>query len=304
MQEMELDRIKKKTLILTQTDPENDMVFSAWRTDGINADIIFKPMPKIVRLIRRFWVDTFFPGYSIWYGEWKKNIEKYDTVIVHADVRTRTVPKFIHKIKPSMRVIYWYWNPVNRNSLPELAKDPDIECWSFDEEDCKKYGMKKNIQYYYDQNIDDDKSIEYDIYFVGRDKGRKVFIDSIKNDLEQLHISYKFDVFGDNDIGIPYNEVQNRIRKAKAILEINQEGQVGCTLRALEALFFRKKLITSNKYIITEDFYNSNNIFILGQDDLADLKSFLNFQYDNKSDIYRSEHTINAWFMNFFKGRM
>ena len=69
MQEMELDRIKKKTLILTQTDPENDMVFSAWRTDGMNADIIFKPMPKIVRLIRRFWVDTFFPGYSIWYGK-------------------------------------------------------------------------------------------------------------------------------------------------------------------------------------------------------------------------------------------
>ena len=298
---MNINDIKDRTLILVQTDPERDVVFNAWKKMGLNVDVIFKPKPKLIRLFRRLWANHFLPGFSLWYGNWKNNISEYDTVIVHADIRTRTVPKYIHAIKPSMRVIYWYWNPVNNESLPKLTKDNKIECWSFDKNDCAKYGMKRNVQYYYEQSLDENLNYEYDLYFVGRDKGRRKTIDQIKNDLEKNEIAYKFDVFGDSDTGIPYKEVQDRIKKAKSILEINQDGQVGCTLRALEALFFRKKLITTNKNIVNEDFYNPNNIFVYGIDETKYLKEFIDSSYDNKSDIYKEKHTIEAWFMNFFE---
>ena len=94
--------------------------------------------------------------------------------------------------------------------------------------------------------------------------------------------------------------MQRRIRRAKAILEVNQKGQVGCTLRALEALFFRKKLITTNLNIQKEDFYNPENIFIYGKDDIRNLHKFVEKPYDEQSDLFRDKRTIDAWFLKFF----
>lgn len=48
-----LKELKLKTLILTQTDPLTDMMFRTWIKNGMNADIIFSPKPKIIRAIRR-----------------------------------------------------------------------------------------------------------------------------------------------------------------------------------------------------------------------------------------------------------
>lgn len=298
-----IELLKERTLILTQTNPDGDMMFNAWLKEGLNADIIFKPKKKAIRFIRRFWVNNFIPGYSYWFGNWKKNLEKYDTVIVHADVRTRTVPAYIHHIKPEMRIIYWYWNPVNKNTSSELTRDNNIECWSFDENDCKKYNMKKNIQYYYEQILEYESKMQYDIYFVGHDKGRKNRIQEIEKQINELGMTGKFDLIEDEKKEISYSEVQKRIEKSKAILEIIQTGQVGCTLRALEALFFRKKLITTNKNVVNEDFYNKNNIFIYGIDDIDNLPEFVNSAYDNNSDKFRYDHTIEAWLQNFFTRR-
>ena len=298
---MKMDERKRKTLILVQTDPDKDMMFKYWKMNGLNADIIFRPHNRGICFLRRLWANYFLPGYSLWYGSWKKNISEYDTVIIHADVRTRTVPRYIHKIKPSMRIIYWYWNPVNEASRPHLTRDENIECWSFDEKDCEIYNMKKNIQYYYEQTMQKSNNIEYDVYFVGHDKGRGERIAEIKKVLEEKGISGRFDLVKGLNQEILYGEVQERIRRANAILEVNQEGQVGCTLRALEALFYRKKLITTNANIIYEDFYNENNIFVYGVDDISRLRTFIRSPYDKSSDKFRSLHTIDAWFSNFFE---
>ena len=291
---------KNKTLILTQTDPDTDMMFKAWGLDGYHADIIFKPQSKFVRGIRRIWTDLFVPGFSMWLGNWKYSIFKYDTVILHASERTRRLPKYIHNIKPSMRIIYWYWNPVNEKSLPQLTHDKNIECWSFDVEDCKKYSMKYNVQYYYSVDHYGAHKNEYDIYFIGHDKGRCEILNALKQNIEKLGIKIRLDIVRNNEKNIPYKEVQRRISKANAILEINQAGQIGITLRAMEALFFRKKLVTNNEHIVQEDFYNPNNIFIIGKDDMSHLEDFLSQPYDTVADSFRNKHTIDAWFSNFF----
>lgn len=49
----DLEELKKRTLILTQTDPQTDMMFRTWIDNKMNADIIFSPKPKILRAIRR-----------------------------------------------------------------------------------------------------------------------------------------------------------------------------------------------------------------------------------------------------------
>ena len=73
------------------------------------------------------------------------------------------------------------------------------------------------------------------------------------------------------------------------------------TLRALESLFWEKKLITNNELIKNEKFYNKNNIFIIGIDDENEIEMFLKKPYDKSSNKYKSEYDIDAWYENFEK---
>ncbi len=297
-----LTYIKEKTLLLVQTDPNDDMVFKQWLKSGLNADIIFRDIPKPVRLVRRYWMNLPLGHYGLWLADWKYKIENYETVIIHASEYTRHIPKFIHNIKPSMRIIYWYWNPVNYLSLPSQVSDENVEYWSFDEGDCQKYKLKRNIQYYYDEPIYIEGCHErYDIYFVGHDKGRKNKIQSFVKTAESLNLKCQIDLVSKYSAKIPYETVRKRISRSRAILEFNQPGQIGYTLRAMEALFLEKKLITENKEIMNEPFYNKDNIFILNVDEINTLEDFIRRPFNNISCKYKNHYDIEAWLMNFFR---
>lgn len=295
MQNYQID--KNKILVLTETVKDADPMFNAWLDAGLNADVLFAPVKsKIGRAIRRLWLNGVLPGANVWYNNWKNNIANYDTVIVHASELTRTIPRWIRAQKPDMRIIYWYWNPVNEKSLPQLIDDEKTEIWSFDSDDCMKYGMQQNIQYYYDSK-EQESNIEYDVYFVGHDKGRKEQLDKLEKIFKDNNITYRFDIIGDNEPNIPYGEIRNRISKSKAILEINQSGQIGCTLRALEALFFQKKLLTTNSAVKNEEFYNENNVFIIDEE-MEDIDRFLNLPFEDTKEL-KKKHDVDAWIMNF-----
>lgn len=165
--------------------------------------------------------------------------------------------------------------------------------------------MKYNIQYYSGHVIPKSKpEVKYDIYFIGHDKGRKNYINKLKDKAESQKIKCKFIIIPDNSNKfIPYNIVRKDLLNSKAILEINQKGQNGYTLRALESLFLRKKLITNNKYLEKADFYCKDNIFILGKDNIDKLKDFINKPYSHKADRFQENYTISTWFKNFFRSK-
>ena len=160
--------------------------------------------------------------------------------------------------------------------------------------------MNYNIQYYIEPGtISDD--IRSDIYFIGRDKGRVDQINNIKKIANENRLLCDFNILRDNDNKIiPYKEIKNKIKSTKCILEINKDNQIGLTLRALEGLFFEKKLITNNKSIKEIDFYNKNNIFVIGEDNWKDLSDFVNDPYDISVNIYKKEYELERWINNFY----
>jgi hypothetical protein len=73
------------------------------------------------------------------------------------------------------------------------------------------------------------------------------------------------------------------------VIDIVQRGQSGLTMRAIEALAAGKKIITNNKNIINEPFYNNKNIMII--DDTVninnvDVECFIN------QDMINIDYTI------------
>lgn len=50
--------------------------------------------------------------------------------------------------------------------------------------------------------------------------------------------------------------------KSKCILEIVPEGITGSTLRVSESIIYRKKLLTNNKSLLNNKFYNPSHMFV------------------------------------------
>ena len=292
---------KEKVLLLIETNPQSDIFFKDWIRLGYKADVIFRKINKPLRALRRFWLkyDLFFS--QMWYGNWFDSLGGYDAVILNMSRLTRHMPFAIHKKYPNLKIICWYWNTIDSNSIPIKTDVDEIEYWSFDEDDCKKYELKKNTQYYCEpEELKKDKT-ESDIYFVGRNKGREDKINEIRNIAENLDITCNFNIISDNGYGyIPYETVRENLAKTKAVLEINKKDQVGFTLRVLESLFYEIKLITDNTFIEQSPIYDKNNIFIINKDSYDDFKGFINGDYDHSVDKYKEIYKMDSWFDRFF----
>lgn len=298
-----------KFLILYECS-SNDWTLLEWRRNNIDAYIIFKPVPKILRMVRRIWIKLNFPFQHIWYSNiWKKNIENADVVVVHMSKLVGALPQYLNKLNPKARVVAWYWNSVSISLKPSLVKG-NCSIWSFDPVDCEKYGMKFNHQYYFKSLIQKKNSEEYDIYYHGGDSGRgKSLVElynlinssNLKCYMKIVHPIYEHIPEYMKSPIIPYSEIIKQTSKSRCLLEVLRPYQSGPTLRLMEALFNKKKIITTNRSIKNEPFYRDNNIFIIGERPIEKLYDFVKSDYENPGDRYIDEYDVKSWLENFIK---
>lgn len=112
-------------------------------------------------------------------------------------------------------------------------------------------------------------SMENDLVFVGNDKGRRNLILDIKKAAEDNGIKSDFRITGskknlvvDYVEYLPYTEIIEADLKSNCILELLQPGQKSFTLRTQEAICLGRKLLTNNKNIANEEFYDPRYIEI------------------------------------------
>ena len=156
---------------------------------------------------------------------------------------------------------------------PEMAQG-DIKQWfslfdniiTFDPKDAKKYNLVYRMLPYMEVNAssecDSDKS---DIYFIGRDKGRRDLLLHLYDRMISAGIKTNFNIIGTIHAEreglkflrdkVPYNRVIADVKRSNCVLEILSHG-AGATLRYYEAVIYNKKLLTNNPGIVELPFYN------------------------------------------------
>ena len=96
-----------------------------------------------------------------------------------------------------------------------------------------------------------------------------------------------------------YKDYLEKVKSSKVLCEINQENQSGLTVRALEALFFKKKLITNNVSIKEYDFYHPANILVLNENTTEqELAHFLAVPFENVDEQIIRNYEVNSWVKN------
>jgi len=234
--------------------------------------------------------------------ETKNKLQNASNIVITDYAASVAVIKYLKKYSKANIILYYMNEVTNKNKgLMDYVKT----VYTFDAGDAKTFNIYfKHTPYTKKIQLDTD-SIEYDVLFLGRNKKRINEILSVKEMLESLGIKGKFLVYNcDNkeikiDRFINYQEYIRMVSKTKCVLEINKKDQEGCSLRFLESLFLKKKLITNNKKIINDEYYNKNNVFILGVDDNKRLKEFITLPYDNSSAVNIDELNFVNWLESF-----
>lgn len=173
-----------------------------------------------------------------------------------------------------------------------------IRIYTFDKKDAEKYSFTFTNSMYSKFNIEEKKEIKSDLYFIGRDKGRKEIIEKIYSRLVQNNIKCDFTINGldvkatkpgiRHGRGITYKQIINEIQETDCIFEIIQKGQQGVTLRYYEAICYNKKLLTNNPDIFQYPYYNPAYIKYYSNEsdiDIEWLKQKIIVNYHYKGDF-------------------
>lgn len=301
------------------------------RYKGITVDGIYrKPTGYFDKQLFKLAEHIPFISKRAWYGNWADSPGGYDLIIVVNGIRGRDVAEFLRKNNPDARIIIYYETTIDYTDrkAPHFYQGLGIEFWSFDKGDCEKWNAKYNQYFhtFYQHDLTEilaEKAYEEitapptrktDIFFCGYDKDRLARLVDLQKQLNTLDISTNFVIVRtphkyysaeaknhSTSEHMAYDDIVKNIRNSRAILDFVSDGQTGITLRPMEAIFFKRKLITNNPDVKNYDFYRKENVFILGEESLDELKDFLHSPYEEVPAEIINNYLPEAWLDRFFE---
>ncbi len=88
------------------------------------------------------------------------------------------------------------------------------------------------------------------------------------------------------------------VNESSAILDIQHPRQTGLTMRTLEMLGMKKKIVTTNTDIKNYDFYNPNNICVIDRKKPVVPNEFYNREYENLNDDIYEYYSLGHWIVD------
>jgi hypothetical protein len=190
------------------------------------------------------------------------------------------------------------------------------EIYSFDPNDCKKFGFKPLTNFIYEESLVDssqNKQIKYSVFNITTyDKHRFKLLLNIAAFLKNQKLEYKIIVKTNKKITSDLIDIINepmKLEDTKILLEnsicmldfgaINEHK--GLTFRVFEAMGLGKKLITNNSDIANYDFYDPKNILIIDENNIHIPISFIRSEYNPIPKEIFNKYTIDSWVNTVFK---
>lgn len=109
---------------------------------------------------------------------------------------------------------------------------------------------------------------------------------------------YKFTDFRYKQL--PMSVVAEKMAESNVILDIQHPNQTGLTMRTIETLGKRRKIVTTNSDIKNYDFYNSGNIAIIDREKPIVDGSFWSSEYKNVPSEMYYKYSIEGWIKDIF----
>lgn len=246
--------------------------------------------------------------------------DMYDIVFV---IRGGTLSpyslEFMKDKLPKAKFVMYQWDSMKQSQYQSIIKYFDV-LKTFDMSDSKKYNLEYLPLFYTKKYKDialNKKDKEYDLVFYGAyHSDRLEIIQHMDKLFKENNLVFKHHLYitklalarllvtrkinlSDLDFfktySVSMDEIIDVYTKASAVLDVELSIQNGLTIRTFETLGANLKLVTTNKNIQEESFFNPQQIILINRDNInLDMQNFKNHQTSNNFE----EFYIDNWLMN------
>jgi len=231
--------------------------------------------------------------------------------------------RFISELKirnDGAKFILYQWD--------SMARVPDIRrilpyfdrVLSFDRRDCLEHsGIIFRPLFYRDATISQARPspIAYDLTFIGwlhSDRFGRLL--EIENELSARGLRVYFYLY--TGVGtylryfvrgkhkllhfrkLPFDQVTKIVGASKCVLDLPHPDQNGLTIRSIEAVGMRRKLVTTNSDIVNYDFFDRRNILAAEKLDFAEIASFIESGPGFVPEEVLRGYTLDNWLITVF----
>lgn len=281
----------------------------------------------LVRFNRRFLSHHISQYYESIFQMIHKHVYDY-VLIVNIEAMPISFLKKIRKVNPQAVFILYMWDSIlnKKNTVNYLSLFDRV--FSFDREDCERY---PNIcfrplfflnEY---ERIAHERNYKYDLSFVGTaHSDRYTLIRKIYMQIHALCLkSYCYLYLQDKKlfywnkvtnsafikahlhdfyyVSMPKDEVLELVKNSRIIIDIQHPRQVGLTMRTIEVLGARRKLITTNASIKDYDFYLDDNILVIDRENPVISQEFCSKDYKLLDENIYYKYSLDGWLEEVFQ---
>lgn len=252
--------------------------------------------------------------------------KQYDVVFLISGQSLSFSEDMIGKIKecqPNARFVLYQWDSqVNFPYIKNVQHFFDKR-YTFDRSDSSEEKGIKFLPLFYSRNYEElgkavPSSYEYDFCFVGTAHPKKYkFIKLMSEQLRKVYpkqfiyffypsrIVFFYRKLHDKELRnahyrefhftpLSQSEMEKIYTKSRCVLDSAQAGQLGLTIRVLEALGSKKKIITTNEDIVNYDFYCPENIYLYDGKIDMDAPFFKCPYKDIEREVYE-KYSLRNW---------
>lgn len=258
----------------------------------------------------------------------KTKCNKYDFIFfIKGESISPDIVKKLRTAHQEAKVVMYYWDSIANNYNAKSLIGCFDKVLSFDKNDCKEMKLDFLPLFYIPQyaEIAHKKVIQkYDMMFVGTTHSERYeFVNGIANQIREAGGNCFTWFYFPSKVSFYKLKMDNpKFRSAKIEnfefspmsrekllcyyaesriqIDMQHPKQTGLTMRTIETLGAKKKLITTNPYVKEYDFYRPENILIVDRYNPVITKDFLDAPWvEIPEEIYK-KYSISSWLNTIF----
>lgn len=310
----------KALLIIPEYYGYEKKIIQVFKELGYDVNVIIENLPTVSYYYRV--INVYFSNYSQYcfdrYYRNKIKDKSYDVVlVVRGQTISSTIIKSLRIDNPSALFVLYEWDSVKNNPNALNIHKLFDRVFTFDFKDAEKYGWVYRPLFFC-KRAERNERRKFDLTFIGKIHSKRLkILRKIKNEYNNyncyIHLyekrliylkqkyfnkSEEFTGVSDNDIkhySISLDDTFDIYSKSNILVDYTHPKQTGLTMRTIESIGCKCKLITNNKEIINSNFYNPNNVYIYEEESFSIPKSFFEDAYVDLSDEIYDYYSINGW---------
>jgi hypothetical protein len=324
--------VSKRILLLAPTGQHTCGIAQAIAEQGGQVDVIeerpslgfwgkvlVRYFPRLSRLFSQPYFDKILASS---YGK-----AYHYVLIIRGEAVTRKFLAGLKSSHPNAKIILYQWDSMALTRGPVDKLDLFDVLISFDKNDCAKHSMAFLPLFYlqdYRKLSGSKLPSEYDFFFVGTiHSDRYKLLAQIRRLANAKNLKtyfymyltsyvafYKLKYVDGNLPGakrsefnfgpLPKSLTLEVVAKSRIAVDAEHPAQTGLTMRTLEMLGAKKKLITTNTDVVTYDFYRPNNILVVDRNDPKIPDSFLRQDYVEIEEETYEKYSVANWVKDLF----